>query len=57
MIISKKRFNEKIREAIEKAEMARVLHGRVDKAERRLDAIEKRCAELEARLKKIKEVK
>ena len=61
MIISRKKFNEKIREAIEQAERERWIHEKIDRVERecneRIEGVLRYCAEFEKRLESLSEGK
>ena len=54
MIISKKKFNEKVREALEQAERERWLHEKIDRVDRecneRIDRIVNNMIELEGKV-------
>ena len=54
MIISKKKFNEKVREALEQADRERWLHEKIDRVDRecqeRIDAVQRHCFELEKQI-------
>ena len=56
MIISKKKFNEKIAEALEQAERERWLHDKIDRVEREcremVEGVHRRLYDLEMRLEK-----
>ena len=61
MIISKKRFNEKVREALEREERERYIHEKIDRIDRdwndRFDSLQRYCFELEKKLATLLEEK
>ena len=54
MIISKRKFNEKVREALEHAERERWVHEKIDRVDRechgRIDAVQRHLVDLEGKI-------
>lgn len=61
MIISKKRFNEKVREALEREERERYIHEKIDRIDRewsaRFDGLQRYYFELEKKIATLLEEK
>lgn len=60
MIISKKKFDEKVREAVERAERERWVHEKIERVDRecnvRIDNLGRNLYELEKQIAELKEI-